>query len=526
MHSIWDERYASHETVYGKEINVFLGQTLSTLPAGRLLLPCEGEGRNAIAAARQGWEVDAFDGSAVAVEKTLRAAEEAGVAVRCVQADAMEYPVAPGHYDAVGLVFAHMPPALRRGFHRRMASGLRPGGTLILEGFGPGQLAFASGGPRELGMLFTEEMLRDDFAGLEVVQCETREVVLDEGPFHQGRAQVTRFVGRALLGSALLLAACLAPFSPAAAQPDSPKLSAAEENALRQPPFVQPLPADSVRWVHRGKLDIQFSQAHFNQWAAGGQSNLSLLTKLDQFWEYDRGRNGWDSELHLAFGLQNRPDESVLLKTDDRIEISTKWGHRATANGFLTVLANFRSQFAPGYPLVNGVPNRDVLQSRWMAPGYGVLAAGMDYKDAPRQLTVFVAPLTYKTTWVLDSTLSAAGAFGVTPGARSRHEVGGYMRLAWTTPVWKNLQYGTRLDLFSNYMQTPENIDVFSDHTLTMKVNDFLSTTLNATFLYDHDVALQKGEPVVGPEGQILDPRMGPGLQFREILSVGFSLAL
>ena len=200
MHSIWDERYASHETVYGKEINVFLGQTLSTLPPGRLLLPCEGEGRNAIAAARQGWEVDAFDGSAVAVQKTLHGAEEAGVAVRCVQADAMEYPVAPGHYDAVGLVFAHMPPALRRDFHRRMASGLRPGGTLILEGFGHGQLAFTSGGPRELGMLFTEEMLRDDFAGLEVVQCETREVVLDEGPFHQGRAQVTRFIGRALLG--------------------------------------------------------------------------------------------------------------------------------------------------------------------------------------------------------------------------------------------------------------------------------------------------------------------------------------
>ena len=523
MQSIWDERYAAHETVYGKEMNVFLRSVLSKLPPGRLLLPCEGEGRNAVAAARLGWEVDAFDGSAVAVEKTLRAAEEAGVreAVQCVQADALDYPVRAGHYDVVALVYAHLPPADRADFHRRMASGLKPGGTLVLEGFGSGQLAFSSGGPRDLAMLFTEAMLRADFAGLQVEQCTAEEVVLDEGPFHKGRAQVLRFVGHALL----LLAMLFSPFVPGYAQPDSPKLSPAEENALRQP-IALPLPADSVRWVHRGKLDIQFSQAHFDQWAAGGQSNLSLLTKIDHYWEYDRGRNGWDSEVHAAFGLQNRPDESVLLKTDDRIEVSSKWGHRATTNGYVTVLGNFRSQFAPGYPLVNGVPNRAVLQSRWMAPGYGVLAAGMDYKDTPRQLTVFLAPLTYKTTWVLDSTLSAAGAFGVTPGARSRHEVGGYMRIAWTTPVWKNLQYGTRLDLFSNYLQTPENIDVFSDHTLTMKVNDFLSTTLNATFLYDHDVALKKGEPVLGPEGQTLDPRMGPGLQFREVLSVGFSLAL
>ena len=304
----------------------------------------------------------------------------------------------------------------------------------------------------------------------------------------------------------------------------SPRLTADEENALRSAP-VSPDAPDSAVWVYTGKLDVNFAQVFLSNWAAGGQSTLSLITKFDHTWEFDRGPIGWDSEMHGAFGLLHRPEESVLLKTDDRFEFASKFGLRATTNGFATLMASFRSQFAPGYALINGMPDRTNRTSNIMAPGYGVMAAGMDYKNADRQLTVFLAPVTYKATWVLDDSLSAAGAFGVTPGERSRHEVGGYLKLGWKTPVVENVDYAVRLDLFSNYLNKPENIDIFSDHTLSMKVNDYMTTTISATIIYDDDVMLQKEESVVDATGNEIKPAVvGPGLQLREVLSVGFSL--
>jgi hypothetical protein len=309
------------------------------------------------------------------------------------------------------------------------------------------------------------------------------------------------------------------------AQP-GPSLSAAEESALR----AAPAPAtdlDSTVFSGEGKLLIQFSQAYFHQWAAGGQNNLSVITKLDRTWGLDRGRFGWDSEVHLAYGLQSRPDERILLKTDDRVELASKVGVRILPHGFATFMGSFRSQFAPGYQLLNGAPNRDVVLSRWMAPGYGVFAAGIDYKQPSGNLSLFVAPLTYKATWVHDTTLSAAGAFGVEPGLRARNEIGGYLKWAWTTPVVENVTYAVRMDLFSNFLKDPQNVDVFMDHLLTLKVNSILTTTVSATLLYDHDVQLQKSDPVLNPDGSVLTPaRTGPGVQFREVLSVGLSLKL
>lgn len=305
---------------------------------------------------------------------------------------------------------------------------------------------------------------------------------------------------------------------------NSPRLTADEEKALRAAP-VDPDAPDTTVWLTNGKLDVNFAQVFLNNWAAGGQSTLSLITKFDYTWEYDRGGIGWDSEIHGAFGLLHRPEESVLLKTDDRIECATKLGLRATENGFATLMASFRSQFAPGYALENGLPDRTNRTSNALAPGYGVMAAGMDYKNTARQLTVFVAPVTYKATWVLDDSLSSIGAFGVEPGSRSRHELGGYLKLAWKTTVMDNVDYSVRLDLFSNYLNKPENIDVFSDHTLAMKVNDYLTTTISATLIYDDDVMLQKEEALLDPDGNVLRPALtGPGLQLREVLSVGFSL--
>ncbi|MBT6162691.1 MAG: DUF3078 domain-containing protein [Crocinitomicaceae bacterium] len=304
------------------------------------------------------------------------------------------------------------------------------------------------------------------------------------------------------------------------AQTVTPTLTAAEESALRN--SAAP-PQDTVLWLSKGLINIHFSQVQLNNWAAGGQSNLSLLTKFDQNWNLDRERFGWDSELHLAFGLLHRPEDRVFLKTDDRIEWSTKFGYRTTTTGFITIMAHFRSQLAPGYAIENGVPNRDLLNSNWLSPGYGVVAAGMDYKHPSNAINVFLAPITFKSTWVLDDSLSQAGAFGVTPGETSRYEVGGYLKMNANWKISEEISYSLRLDLFSNFMDNPQNIDVYSDHLISLKINTWLTTTISATLIYDDDISLTKNPQE--SDGALV-PNIGPGLQLKQVLSVGLSLTI
>jgi hypothetical protein len=295
-------------------------------------------------------------------------------------------------------------------------------------------------------------------------------------------------------------------------------LPSSEELRLRSPVIGD---ADSVYSKHETLINVQFSQVQLSQWAAGGQSSASLIAKLDQFWEYDGRRFGWDTEVHGAFGLLHRPDENIILKTDDRIEVATKVGYRLKDKGSLTALGSFRTQMAPGFAAVNGVPDPNQVTSKFMAPGYLVLALGLDLKPTTTT-TVFLAPFTAKSTFVLDDSLSAAGTFGVLPGETSRHEMGGYVRLGLKEQVTENVTYAMRLDLFSNYLEEPEAVDIFSDHVLTLKVNDWLSTTLGLTLIYDKDVELVLREPdpdVPGDPGEV-----GPGVQLKQILAVGLSL--
>lgn len=300
----------------------------------------------------------------------------------------------------------------------------------------------------------------------------------------------------------------------------TPQLTPAEEKALRN--SVAPM-KDTLLQERIGQFNVHFSQVQLSNWAAGGQSNISLLTKFDQNWNNARGKLGWDSELHLAFGLLHRPEDRVVIKTDDRIEWSTKIGYRTTANGFLTCMAHFRSQFAPGFALENGVPMRDQLNSNFMAPGYGVVAAGIDTKAPDGGLSLFLAPITFKGTWVLDDDLSAAGAFGVTPGERSRYEMGGYVKMNFKHPFSPDVSYAVRLDLFSNFLNDPQNIDIYSDHVLLMKVNPWLTTSISATLIYDDDVTLTKNPEFING---VAIPNIGPGLQLKQVLSVGLSITV
>lgn len=197
MKTFWDERYSSEDYVYGEAPNRFIQAFLDEQPAaGRLLLPAEGEGRNAVYAARLGWTVDAFDFSPVARDKALRLAERAGVMLNYIVGDVASFDYGQDRYDAVGLSFVHLSAELRRLLHEQIAACLRPGGAVVLEAFTPDQLQYTSGGPRQADWLYNRDILEADFQSLHIELLEECTVELSEGPYHRGTAAVVRLIAR------------------------------------------------------------------------------------------------------------------------------------------------------------------------------------------------------------------------------------------------------------------------------------------------------------------------------------------
>ncbi len=196
MQNFWDERYSQPDYVYGKEPNAFYKPILDTLTPGKLLLPGEGEGRNSVYAATQGWQVDALDSSMEGKKKAERLAAENNVKINYILTELKNYNYPQNYYDAVALIYIHMPPHIRKEIHGKMIEALKPGGVLILEGFSKEQLSFSSGGPKDRDMLFDIDEIGDDLKALSVELLKKELVDLHEGPGHNGKGMVIRFVGR------------------------------------------------------------------------------------------------------------------------------------------------------------------------------------------------------------------------------------------------------------------------------------------------------------------------------------------
>lgn len=196
MKTFWDSRYDTDQFVYGKEPNSFFAAELSKLSPGKILLPGEGEGRNAVYAASLGWEVHAFDQSQTGMEKALGFAAEMGVHINYMVCDLEEYPFKSSAFDVVGLTFFHAIPMQRLLLHQRVQETLKKGGMLILEAFHTSQIGNHTGGPSVEEMLFDRTLLTKDFSLMDILYLEEESVELNEGPFHQGEANVIRLLGR------------------------------------------------------------------------------------------------------------------------------------------------------------------------------------------------------------------------------------------------------------------------------------------------------------------------------------------
>lgn len=201
MKEFWNERYSAVEYAYGIAPNEFFATILAGLKPGKILFPAEGEGRNAVYAAKAGWEVSAFDLSEEGKKKADLLAASKGISLdyQVGSLSEMSYPLVS--FDALVLIFAHFPASVREIFHRKLYTFLKPGGILILEGFSKDHLKFnsinpLSGGPKDPTMLFSDKELRSDFQEMEILSLEEKEVELKEGMYHSGKSAVIRIVAR------------------------------------------------------------------------------------------------------------------------------------------------------------------------------------------------------------------------------------------------------------------------------------------------------------------------------------------
>jgi cyclopropane fatty-acyl-phospholipid synthase-like methyltransferase len=195
----WNQRFAAAEYVFGTAPNAFLAAHAGLFkPGQRALCVADGEGRNSVWLAKQGLEVTAFDFSPVALDKARRLAAGRGVSVRYELASVEDWRWRAGEFDVVVAIFIQfVVPAARRVLFERMSASLAPGGLLLVEGYTPAQLKYGTGGPKQVDQLYTEELLRQAFGSLEIVELKAYEAELDEGSRHRGMSAVIDLVARA-----------------------------------------------------------------------------------------------------------------------------------------------------------------------------------------------------------------------------------------------------------------------------------------------------------------------------------------
>jgi SAM-dependent methyltransferase len=189
----WNSRYNSKQFIYGIEPNNFLKSYIEENPSGKILLPGDGEGRNAIYAASQGWDTTAFDYSESAKTKAIRLAQENNVKINYQTANVETFE-SKDKFDLISIIYLHLPPIIRRSFHFGLSKFLNPKGKILLECFSKLQFGNKSGGPKNMDLLYSIKDIQNDFKNYNIELLEQKEIELSEGILHQGRASVIRLI--------------------------------------------------------------------------------------------------------------------------------------------------------------------------------------------------------------------------------------------------------------------------------------------------------------------------------------------
>ncbi|MFR9164843.1 MAG: DUF3078 domain-containing protein [Dysgonomonas sp.] len=258
-------------------------------------------------------------------------------------------------------------------------------------------------------------------------------------------------------------------------------------------------------WELKGTTGLNFSQTSLTNWSAGGDNSVAGNAYLNGSLIHRSGDWLWENNLALEYGLTYTGSDGTQ-KSADKIEFSTQLGYSTDKKWYYTVMADFKSQFYKGY----NYPNKEHYISKFMAPAYSNISAGMEYR--PNEFySIYFSPVAGKLTFVQDDYLSNQGAFGVDPGDKFMAEFGTYLKAKAEKTIMENVKVITKADFFTAYDSSFGNIDVNWDLLISMKINKYLNASINTSLKYDDDVNY------IDDKGRT----RGPRVQFKEMIGVG-----
>ncbi len=266
------------------------------------------------------------------------------------------------------------------------------------------------------------------------------------------------------------------------------------------------------KWKRGGLVNLNLAQGSLSNWSAGGDNfSMSLNSHVNYSLFYRKNVHTWDNSFDFNFGYVQTTSLGSR-KNDDRIDFLSKYGRQidTVKKLYASVLFNFRSQLFDGRNYSNATESD--LTSTLLSPAYVILSVGFDYKPKPT-FSIFLSPLTNRTTIVASSKLSAKGAYGVDTGRHVYNEVGAFASINYFLNIKKDvITYKGRMDLFSNYARNPQNVDVYLTNLFSFKINKFLAANYSLDAIYDDNVRL------FGPN------HTSPGLQLKSLIGIGFTM--
>ena len=262
---------------------------------------------------------------------------------------------------------------------------------------------------------------------------------------------------------------------------------------------------DTSYWHGSGVAGVSLSQVSLSNWAAGGDGSIAFDLMFNYGLDYKRDKHLWQNRLELAYGM-NKTQTNGTRKTNDKIYLSSTYGYKISKRWYASANMTFNTQFANGYDY--SITDGHYI-SQFMSPGY--LSLGLGFTWHPRDwFTATFLPVTWRGTFVMSDYLSDLGAYGVDRGKHLLNELGGNIKLEAKYEFLPNMTIQSRLDLFSNYLEKAQNVDVRWDNMLSMKINKWFSANLSLNMIYDDDTKITDK-----------NGRTGARFQIKEVLGVG-----
>ncbi len=275
---------------------------------------------------------------------------------------------------------------------------------------------------------------------------------------------------------------------------------------------------DSLKWKKGGSVNVGFSQTQYSNWAGGGENTLALSSTLSLFANYKKNKTIWENNAFFAYGLMKK-GETKAIKNDDQINLGSRVGYQMAKNWYYSAAFLAKTQFASGYKYTAKDTTRI---SDFLAPVYMYLSLGLDYKPSSN-FSVAISPVMGKATLVKsnDSIVMITSGLSqdlIEKGKRARYEFGGGIVFNLNGNFFsKRVTYNSQLELFSNYLEDPQNVDVIWDFQFRMALTKFVSAGVRLNMIYDDN---QKIPKEVQKEGKTVT-EYSPRLQVKEFFEIG-----